>query len=84
MRVRSLLGGEDPLEEGMATHCRILAWRTPWTKEPGATVHGVTAVQFSSVTVMSNSLRPRESQHTRPPCPSPSPRVHSDSHPSGQ
>ena len=25
------LGQEDPLEEGMATHCSILAWRTPWT-----------------------------------------------------
>ena len=33
-RVRSL-GGEDPLEKGRATHSRILAWRTPWTKEPG-------------------------------------------------
>jgi len=28
------LGGEDPLEEGMATHCSILAWRIPWTEEP--------------------------------------------------
>ena len=26
---------EDPLEEGMATHCSILAWRIPWTEEPG-------------------------------------------------
>ena len=26
---------EDPLEEGMATHFSILAWRTPWTEEPG-------------------------------------------------
>ena len=25
------LGWEDPLEKGMATHCSILAWRTPWT-----------------------------------------------------
>ena len=33
-RVRSL-GGEDPLEEGMATHSSILAWRIPWTEEPG-------------------------------------------------
>ena len=32
--VRSL-GGEDPLEEGVATHSSILAWRTPWTEEPG-------------------------------------------------
>ena len=29
------LGGEDPLEEGMATHSTILAWRIPWTEEPG-------------------------------------------------
>ena len=28
-------GREDPLEEGMATHCSILAWRTTWTAEPG-------------------------------------------------
>ena len=26
---------EDPLEEGMATHCSVLAWRIPWTEEPG-------------------------------------------------
>ena len=30
------LGQEDPLEEGMATHYSILAWRTPWTEEPGS------------------------------------------------
>ena len=29
------LGWEDPLEEGMATHSSILAWRIPWTKERG-------------------------------------------------
>ena len=29
------LGREDPLEEGMATHSSILAWRIPWTEEPG-------------------------------------------------
>ena len=28
------LGLKDPLEEGMATHSSILAWRIPWTKEP--------------------------------------------------
>ena len=32
--VRSL-GREDALEEGMATHPSILAWRSPWTEEPG-------------------------------------------------
>ena len=29
------LGREDPLEKGMATHSIILAWRIPWTGEPG-------------------------------------------------
>ena len=29
------LGREDPLEEEMATHSSILAWRIPWTEEPG-------------------------------------------------
>ena len=29
------LGREDPLEESMATHSSILAWRTPWLEEPG-------------------------------------------------
>ena len=32
--VRSL-GWEDPLEKGMVTHSSILAWRIPWTEEPG-------------------------------------------------
>ena len=29
------LGWEDPLEEGMATQSSLLAWRLPWTEEPG-------------------------------------------------
>ena len=29
------LGGEDPLEEGMAIYSSILTWRIPWTEEPG-------------------------------------------------
>ena len=41
------------------------------------------SVQFSC-SVMSDSLRPHELQHTRPPCPSPTPGVHSDSCPSSQ
>ena len=52
-----------------------------WLKKPGS-------VQFSSVhfsrSVVSDSMRPHESQHTRPPCPSPTPGVHSDKYPSGQ
>ena len=31
----SIPGWKDPLEEGMATHPSILAWRIPWTEEPG-------------------------------------------------
>ena len=34
MRVWSL-HGDDPLEEGMAAHSSVLAWRIPWTEEPG-------------------------------------------------
>ena len=37
--VRSL-GREDPLEKGMATHSSILAWRIPWTEEPGGVQWG--------------------------------------------
>ena len=29
------LGWEDPLEKEIATHCSVLAWRVPWTEEPG-------------------------------------------------
>ena len=36
--------GEDPVEEGMATHSSTLAWRFPWTEEPG--VHGVAQSQM--------------------------------------
>ena len=32
------LGGENPLEKGMATHSSIVAWRIPWTEEPGRDV----------------------------------------------
>ena len=39
-------GWEDPLEEGLATHSSIFAWRIPWTKEPGRLhiLHGVARV----------------------------------------
>ena len=43
----------------------------------------ISSVQFSC-SVMSDSLWPHESQHARPPCPSPAPGVHSDSRPSSQ
>ena len=37
-RVQSL-GWEDPLKDGMATHSSILAWRIPWTEQPGRQGH---------------------------------------------
>ena len=45
--------------------------------------HYSIVVQFSQ-SVVSDSLRPHELQHARPPCPSPTPGVHSDSGPSSQ
>ena len=40
------LGQEDPLEKEMATHFSILAWKIPWTEEPGrATDHGIAKSQ---------------------------------------
>ena len=45
MQVQSL-GWEDPLEKGMAAHSSALAWKIPWTEEPGRlTVHGVAKSQ---------------------------------------
>ena len=44
------LGGEDPLEKGMATHSSILAWRIPWTEKPG----GLQSIGPQSQTGLSN------------------------------
>ena len=45
------LGWEDPLEKGMATHSSILAWRIPWTEEPGGLQSmGTQRVRYDSVT----------------------------------
>ena len=46
----------------------------------GKTMTNLSSVQFSC-SVVSDSLRPHESHHARPPCQSPTPGVHSDSHP---
>ena len=45
-RVQSL-GQEDPLEEEMATHSYILAWRIPWTEEPGDRKESFTTERLS-------------------------------------
>ena len=44
------LGREDLLEEGMATHSGILAWRIPWTEQPEATIHRVTELNLTEAT----------------------------------
>ena len=59
--------------------CKSLYTSQPWKLNENHLKNSVSSVQFSR-SVMSDSLRPHESQHTRPPpCPSPTPRVHSDS-----
>ena len=53
-RVQSL-GREDPLEEEMVTQSTILAWKIPWTEDPGGlpTVHGV-AKESDLIELLSN------------------------------
>jgi len=55
MRVQSL-GWEDPLEEEMATHSRILSWEIPWTKKPG----GLQSMGSQRVTRLSMHARQPE------------------------
>ena len=46
-----ILGWEDALEKGMATQSSVLAWKIPWSEEPGwATVHGVAKSQTEGLT----------------------------------
>ena len=53
------LGWEDPLEEGMATHSGIVAWRILWTEEPGRlTAHGIAESDMTEVTGQSVSEFP--------------------------
>ena len=73
-------GQEDPPEKEMATHSSILPEKFHGQRSLVAIVHGTSSVQ-SSHSVVSDSLRPRESQHARPPCPAPTPEVHSNSCP---
>ena len=75
--------GSKVIEDGDCSHeikrCLLLGRKA---------MTNLSSVQFSSVQfshpVMSDSLRPHELQHARPPCPSPTPGVHSDSRPSSQ
>ena len=54
------------------------------SEPPGIPITRVIRSDQISRSVVSDSLRPHESQHARPPCPSPTPGVHSDSRPSSQ
>ena len=62
---------------------KILYQATVWSSLGYLLSTNISSVQFSR-SVVSNSLWPHESQHARPPCPSPTPGVHSDSCPSSQ
>ena len=67
----------------LKSNLNVSGWLCPQIHERNKCKSSVggTSVQFSH-SVVSNSLQPHESQRTRPPCPSPAPRVHSNSCPS--
>ena len=84
--------------EGAVTEQMCLKWfvkfsaedildDAPWSSRPvdidSYQIEIFSSVQFSR-SVVSDSLQPHELQHARLPCPSPNPRVHSNSHPSSQ
>ena len=80
--------GEDSWEslglQGDWTSIFYISWIGRWVlyhwRHLGSPHRSLSSVQFSR-SVVSDSLWPHEFQHTRPPCPSPTPRVHSNSHP---
>ena len=53
------LGQEDPLEEGMATHSSTVAWRNPWTEEPG----GLPSIESHSQTQL--KVTQQQQQHEK-------------------
>ena len=94
----SIPGSGRCLQKSMATNSSILPWGISWTEEPGRLQsipsqrvgHAWTQCKYQDYVlqftcwVMSDSLWPRGLQHTRPPCPSPTPRVYSNSCPLSQ
>ena len=82
---------ENPMDRG-AWQATVHGVAKSWTQQSNFTFTFSRLIQwflsasaqFSqfSLSVVSDPLRPHESQHARPPCPSPTPRVHSDSRPS--
>ena len=80
------LGWEDPLEKGMATHSSILAWRVPWTEEPGGPHSPRGHKEPNTAEQLTFSLLPHEllpsPQQAQPSLTSGShPTLHSFSHP---
>ena len=73
----------SPLWPPLAHGKTVFRESAPGDKKVGDHCFQFSSVQFSR-SVVSNSLRPHESQHARPPCPSPTPGVHSDSRPLSQ
>ena len=75
-------------EKAMALHSSTLAWKIPWTGELGGLLSmgshrvGHNWSDLTAAAVMSDSLQPHELQHTRLPCPSPTPGVCLNSCPS--
>ena len=56
-------GWEDPLEEGMATHSSTLAWRIPWTEEPGGLQFmGSQRVRHNGVTKHTHAMQQENSE----------------------
>ena len=78
-----------PMEQDRESRDKLMHLWAPYLWNGGKNIHvektasSISSVQFSH-SVVSDSLRPHEWQHARPPCPSPPPGVHSDSHPLSQ
>ena len=79
----SVFSNESVLHIMCPKYCSFSFSISPSNEHPGLISFRMPSVQFSC-SVVSDSLRPHESQHARPPCPSPTPRVHSDSRPLSQ
>ena len=74
--ISSSRGSSRPRDQ---THSSCISMSILYHWAASEALYSFSSVQFSC-SVVSNSLRPHESQHARPPCPSPSPGVHSNSH----
>ena len=74
---------KEPVTKMKLNECLLKAWKEEFKKTIPKKNPQSILVQFSH-SVVSDSLRPHESQHARPPCSSPTPGVHSNSHPSSR